>query len=259
MTRASTPIVHFYRLIDEARLPQRADRSAAGTLPTRAFRYCEAVTTAAGFGWWVFAPVDLQLLWDGYDIFWQLAGSQDWLPLTPSAQFPGFAARFDASAPTSLVGCSPPFLTALPEPGNLQIWTGLMARTAAEWSLLVRSPANLPSAGGYSMYEGIVETDRWFGPLFTNMRLTRTHSPIRLRPDFPLAQIQPLPRVVYADETLGNAEITADMTGLGTNDWGDYETTIAMPNQNVDRALGSYAVASRKRHKGGCPLQTAAE
>ena len=95
MNRASNPVVHFYRLIDEARLPQRADRSAAGTLPTRAYRYCEAVTAAAGFGWWVFPPTDLQFLWDGHDIFWQCTGWQDWLPLMPAAQFPDFANRFD--------------------------------------------------------------------------------------------------------------------------------------------------------------------
>ena len=53
-----------------------------------------------------------------------------------------------------------------------------MARTAPDWSLLIRAPANLASPGGYSLYEGIVETDRWFGPLFTNLRLTQTHKPV---------------------------------------------------------------------------------
>ena len=33
-----TPRVTFFRFIPQARLPQRADRAAAGTLPTRAFR-----------------------------------------------------------------------------------------------------------------------------------------------------------------------------------------------------------------------------
>ena len=52
-------LVRFHRLIPGARPPQRADRSAAGTLPTRAFRYCEAATSASGFGWWLFPPMDL--------------------------------------------------------------------------------------------------------------------------------------------------------------------------------------------------------
>jgi hypothetical protein len=256
--RSNPPIVHFYRLIDEARLPQRADRSAAGTLPTRAYRYCEAVTSAAGFGWWIFPPTDLQFMWDGYDVFWQCTGWEDWLPLMPTAQFPDFSSRFDQVAPTSLNGCSPPFLSALPEPGTVQIWTGLMARTAPEWSLLVRAPANLPSPGGYTMYEGIVETDRWFGPLFTNLRFTRSHSPVRLRQDFPFAQVQPLPRVAYADITLGATVTTAEMESLEASDWNAYKAAIADPNDNPDRSFGDYAVRTRKRSRTGCPLHNTA-
>jgi hypothetical protein len=59
-----------------------------------------------------------------------------------------------------LKGCSPPFLTALPEPGTLQIRTGLMVRTAPDWSQLARAPANLPCPGGHVLYEGVIETDR---------------------------------------------------------------------------------------------------
>jgi hypothetical protein len=258
MQPSSTPIVCFHRLIETARMPQRADRSAAGTLPTRAYRYCQAVTSAAGYGWWVFPPADLQLLWDGHDIFWQCTGWSDWLPLTPAAQFPDFAARFDAAAPKSLAGCSPPFLTALPEPGSLQIWTGLIARTAPDWSLLVRAPANLPAPGGYALYEGIVEADRWFGPLFTNLRFTRSHSPVRLRADFPFAQIQPLPRSAYSEATLHASATIADMTQFTAGDWADYRTTIANPNEEPDRPLGAYAVATRKRGRVQCPAAAAA-
>lgn len=257
MQCSGTPIVHFYRLIDEARLPQRADRSAGGTLPVRAYRYCEAVTTASGFGWWIFPPTDLQLMWDGHDIFWQCTGWEDWLPLAPAAQFPDFACRFNQSAPAVLTDCSPPFLTALPEPGTVQIWTGLMARTAPEWSLLIRAPANLPSPGGYSMYEGIIESDRWFGPLFTNLRFTRSHAPVRLRSDFPLAQIQPLPRLAYADATLGATTTTAEIASFTAADWADYKATIADPNEIPDRSFGSYAVAARKRSRAACPLESA--
>ena len=163
--KRTEPLLQFHRLIEQARAPQRADRAAAGTLPTRAYRYCDAVTSAAGYGWWVFPPMDLQLIWDGHDLFWHFDGAPDWIPLSPSAQFPDFSRAFDNVAPKTLQGCAPPFLTALPEPGALQIWTGLMARTAEDWSLLIRAPANLPTPGGYSLYEGIVETDRWFGPL----------------------------------------------------------------------------------------------
>jgi Family of unknown function (DUF6065) len=256
-SNAITPIAHFYRLIEDARLPQRADRSAAGTLPVRAYRYCEAVTSAAGYGWWIFPPADLQLRWDGDDIFWQCTGWQEWLPLAPAAQFPDFAGRFDAAAPAALAGCSPPFLSALPEPGTLQIWTGLMARTAANWSLLIRPPANLPLPGGYTMYEGIVETDRWFGPLFTNLRFTRSHTPVRLRSDFPLAQVQPVPRQAYADRTLRAFDVRPDIAALSDHDWAAYQATIADPNNRPERPFGTYAVAARKR-ASGCPFSARA-
>jgi hypothetical protein len=256
MLEPGNSIIRFYRLIDTARLPQRADRSAAGTLPTRAYRYCDAITSATAFGWWVFPPIDLQLLWDGHDIFWQCTGSEDWLPLLPSAQYPGMTRRFDEAAPEALAGCAPPLLTALPEPGIVQVWTGLMARTASNWSLLIRAPVNLPLPGGYSMYEGIIETDHWFGPLFTNLRLTRTHVPVRFRDDFPLAQVQPLQRLAYADTTLGVAEYVADIAEVKPSDWADYQSTIAGPNENQGRPFGAYAVASRKRRGAGCPIRT---
>jgi hypothetical protein len=259
MSQSSDVIVRFHSLIDQARPPQRADRSAAGTLPTRAYRYCEAVTSATAFGWWAFPPTDLMLLWDGTDIFWQCEGISDWLPLLPSAQFPGFAARFNAAAPANLQDCSPPFLTALPEPGLLQIWTGLMARTAPGWHLLLRAPANLPTPGGFSLYEGIVATDRWFGPLFTNLRLTRTHVPVRIRADFPLLHIQPVQQIAYSDEILSSMKCMGDMHQLQDSDWADYHSTIVVPNENPDRAFGAYAVTARKRRQTTCPVATSAE
>ncbi|HEY0184733.1 MAG TPA: DUF6065 family protein [Rhodopila sp.] len=248
------PRLWLHRLIEQARPPERADRAAAGTLPTRAYRYCDAVTSAAGYGWWIFSPMDLQVIWDGHDIFWHFEGAHDWMPLSPAAQFPDFSQAFDGVAPKTLEGCAPPFLTALPEPGVLQIWTGLMARTAPGWSLLVRPPVNLPNPGGYSLYEGIVETDRWFGPLFTNLRLTRTHKPVHLRANFPLLQVQPLPREAYAEHTINATAIVPDMVSMSDLDWDAYHQTIVVPSADPDRAFGAYAVAARKRRQGICPF-----
>lgn len=172
------PLVTFYRMVDTGLAPQAADRSAGGLLPTRAFRYCKAVTTASAFGWYVFPPIAFSLLWDGTCVHWSCDGEQTWL-LLQHAQFPDFAGRFDALAPEEARGFPPPFLGVLPEPGVVQVWSGLLARTLPEWSLLLRAPANIPKQGHYDLFEGIVETDRWFGPLFTNVRLTKTDVPVR--------------------------------------------------------------------------------
>lgn len=247
--------VRFFRIAEQARLPQRADRSGAGTLPTRASRHCDAVTAAAGFGWYLFAPLDVSLVWDGADVYWREErpeGPGSWRAMGSSA-CPGLAPRFDASAPPDIRGFAPAFLTALPEPGAVQVWTGLFARTAPGWSLLVRAPANLPQPGGYAMYEGIVESDRWFGPLFTNLRLTRTDIPVRLRADYPLVQAQPLPRVAYCEATLAAFSCAGSPDALTPEDWEDYRRTVVRPAAREDRPAGLWAVEARRRRRRECP------
>ncbi|HTT80194.1 MAG TPA: hypothetical protein VMF86_10990, partial [Stellaceae bacterium] len=54
--------VEFFRLIQEARPPKRAERAAAGYLPSRAMRYCDALTSATAYGYWIFPPIDIRLL-----------------------------------------------------------------------------------------------------------------------------------------------------------------------------------------------------
>ena len=241
-----SPLVIFHRLIPTARLPQRADRSAAGSLPTRAFRYCEPATSAAGFGYYVFPPLAFSLQWDGQDIVWTFDGAADWYPLK-SAQFPGFRDLFNSIAPKEIVEFAPPFLVALQEPGLLQMWTGMIARTAPGWSLLVRAPANLARRGGYEPFEGIIETDRWFGPLITNIRLTKTDVPIDFNADFPLLQVQPVPRHAYSEDALNNYELVPDLKQLTPADWDAYYDSVVRPHVQEARPRGQYAAAARKR------------
>jgi hypothetical protein len=254
MTEAAEPIVRFHQMTRRGRAPMRADRTACGTLPIRAVRYCEAVTSATAFGWWLFAPIDLEVMWDGTEVFWRCDEAPEWMPLMPSAQLPDYAAEFDAAAPIGLKGYSPPFLTALPEPGTLQMWTGLIAETAPDWHLLVRSPANLPGIGGLVLFEGIVESDRWFGPLFTNMRFTRSHVPVRLRADYPLVLAQPVRRDTYGSGVMDSMGVTPGPSLLTDAQWQAYYDTIVEPNTRPDRPYGAYAVASRKaKRSGSCP------
>jgi hypothetical protein len=253
MPPLSDPIVRFHKMTDHGRAPIRADRSAMGTLPMRAVQYCEALTSATGYGWWVFPPINLDLLWDGSDIFWRCDEVPEWMPLQTAAQLPDYVDEFDRFAPPELKGCSPPFLTALPEPGAVQLWTGLIAQTAPNWHLLVRSPANLPQAGGVAVFEGIIETDRWFGPLFANMRFTRSHIPVHLRSDYPLIQVQPVPRHSYSSEILDQFEVTPGPADLTVEHWNAYYDTIVEPNTRPNRPFGSYAAVARRGRKQALP------
>lgn len=239
-------LVTFFSLIPDIRLPQRADRSAAGSLPTRAFRYCEPATSASAYGYYVFPPIGFSLIWDGHDVQWTYEGAGDWFPLK-AVQFPGFRDQFDAVAPEGIKGYSPPFLAKLQETDIFQMWTGLIARTAPGWSLNVRSPVNVPRNGGYEPYEGIIETDRWFGPLVVNIRLTKTDVPIDFRPEDPLLQVQPIPRHVYEDATLNNYELVPKLTQLTSEDWAGFYDTVVRPHVQDVRLRGHYAAEARKR------------
>ena len=78
-------------------------------------RYCDALTSATGYGYWIFPPMDFRLLWDGEQVFWSYGEDETWLPLSGTdsgaVQFPHYAAAFDAMVPEALRGYSPPFLT----------------------------------------------------------------------------------------------------------------------------------------------------
>jgi hypothetical protein len=241
-----TPIVTFKKIVPGGLPPRRATRDAAGTLPARAIRYCEPVTAASGFGWYIFPPIGFQILFDGVGAVWTYDGAEAWYPLQ-SAQYPGFAEQFDSIAPEGTKGFSPQFLAMTEDPGILQIWTGLIARTAQDWSLLLRAPANLPHGPGYQPLEGIIETDRWGGPLFFNVRLVHTGVPIQFLPHRPFLQVQPVQRRQYADDFLNGAVVENGLEALSPDDWSSYHQNVVVPSRNPHRTLGTYAVAARKR------------
>ena len=251
-TSQPNPVATFYRAIPGCRAPIRADTSGLGTLPSRGFQYCEALRSATSFGWYVFPPIDFTLQWDGSQVIWTYRGAKAWFPLT-SAQFPGYAKVFDRAAPARLRGFAPPFLTALVEPGVVQLWTGLMVQTAENWSVLVRGPANLPRNLAFDTYEGIIETDRWFGPLFTNLRLIKTDVPVHFSTETPLLQVQPLHRSTYAEEVSNSFRLVGAPAEFAHDAWSRYEESIVRPNLEPARA-GAYAATVRRRRRSGCPV-----
>ncbi len=239
-------VAAFYRVLPGATLPLRADRAALGVIPTAAFQYCEALTSASAFGWYVFPPMSFHLQFDGTDVIWTHEGAEGWFPLG-SEVHAGFADLFDQAAPEDMRGFSPPFLAQTFTPGIVQVWSGLLVRTAPGWSSLIRPPANIARSQGFEAYEGIVETDRWFGPLFVNVRLTATDRPIAFSTDKPLLQLQPLLRDTYAEQHLRSFDVVDGLDRLSTEDWARFRETVIRPNQDPQRRVGRYAADVRKR------------
>jgi hypothetical protein len=234
-------ICQFYRLIPEAPKPRRADRSADGTLPMAAYRYCEAIASASGFGWYVFPPINFSLIWDGRRIEWTYEGASDWQPLR-AAQYPDFIDTFGKLAPDGFGDLAPTFLAQGKMPGTVQVWSGYLARTAPGWALQSRGVANRQETQAYENFEGIVETATWFGPLFTNIRLTATHVPVDFHMMRPLFQVQPLRRECYVEPSFSVLEAG----DLEIADWQSFAATME-PNTDMMRRLGHYAAATRKR------------
>jgi hypothetical protein len=245
-TESSEPTVTFYRALPQSFEPMRADRSALGVIPTAAFQYCEALTSASAFGWYVFPPMTFHLQWDGTDVVWSHDDDDEWHPFK-AEHFPGFPEHFDRAAPPDIRGYAPPFLTRSFFPGVVQVWSGLFVKTAPGWSLLIRPPVNLPRSQSYECYEGILEADRWFGPLFINLRLTAIDRPIEIDHTKPLMQIQPLLRETYSEKHLRSFDVVDDLGGLSEGDWNAYRETVVEPNRDHYRPVGAYAAAVRKR------------
>lgn len=249
---AAEPLVTFYRFVPQARLPQRADRSAVGTLPTRAFRFCEAVATASGLGYYIFPPMDFSLMWDGIRVLWRWKEQEQWAPLG-TVQFPDFRPYFDSVAPDAIKEFSPPFMSVLREPGIIQIWSGMAARTRPGTSLLLRGPVNVPRTQHFEVFEGIIETDTWFGPLFNNFRLTKTDTPVDFSAEEPFMQAIPIERNAHDEAYFNDYQLVADLKDMRPAEWDAYHHTVVRPNTQEVRPRGQYAVATRRRRRGDKP------
>ena len=239
-------MIKFYRILPGSSFPQRADKSAGGTLPVRAYRYCEAVRTASAFGWYVFPPVDFNLVFDGAETIWKFGYEDEWTVLS-SVQYPDYMRTFNRECPPDLADAVPPLMTAGAEPGMVQIWSGLFCKTEPGWSVLVRSPANLPRSNNYEHYEGIIETDKWFGPLFVNIRITKTDVPISFDMGQPLMQVQPLQQSTYHEKVFDSVDLADGIEDFSDLDWENYRQTIVKPGLGFERETGVYAKMVRRQ------------
>ena len=246
------PVVHFKKIVPFGRTPERASRDANGTLPPRALKWCEVVTTASSFGWHVYPPIRFGLALVGDTVFWSYRDNPEllkpeWHVLDKSTYYPNFNDLFDDAAPDDVKGFWPTFLLRTVT-GMVQIWTGLIVRTAPEWSILLRAPANIIKRG-YHHLDGIIETDWWGSFLFFNIRLL-DNGPIWFDPSEPFLQIQPLPREIYGNKFLDTAASFEDgIDKLTADDWQAYHDTVVIPNSDPNRRMGRYAAVIRRRRK----------
>lgn len=242
-------VITFHRIYPAAMPPMRADKSALGTLPTAAYQFCEAIRTASSFGWYIFPPSDLRLIWDGAEVLYDAEG--EWRTLSSIHIDEAFPDYWDAHAPDDLKGCAPPYLSSLFVPGVVQIWSGFLVSTAEDWSVLIRPPVNLLHSQGYVCYEGLVETDRFKPcPLFVNIRLIATNREITIPSTRPLFQVQPLRRECYGDPGHSLQQVDGLEAGASALDWDGVRKTMRSADPaSGDHESGSYGASVRRRSK----------
>ena len=240
------PIVTFYKFHRSSPDIRKAEKSGLGSIPAVAFQYCEAVRQASAFGWYVYPPQDIHLLFDGKEIF-QYEDNQ-WYPLKSVDFSNSFVDDWEGIAPKEHKENFPPFLTEFYVPGIVQIWSGYFVQSAPGWSILVRSPSNFDVRSSISCYEGIVETDEYQpAPLFANVKCIATNRELYISKDEPLFQVQPLRRETYTNDV--NQIVIRDATSgdIEGFNWSGLNRTVREVSERGNRRPGSYAVSRRKR------------
>lgn len=238
-------MLHLHKAYSKSPDIQAAQTTAAGTMPAVAFQYCEAMRSASSYGWYVYPPKDISLLFNGAETYHHDDGQ--WFPLKSTNLEQEFRGKWDKVCPPELVGCDPPYLSELFVPGHVQIWSGYFAWTDPGWNVLIRPPVNFGHRNEFSCYEGLVETEHFQPfPLFINIKITQTDSEIYIPFDRPLFQVQLIRSTDWKsrNQKLDIAEGLSRDSGL---DWGGLANTLRRVEDRDTRRPGTYAAKARKQ------------
>jgi hypothetical protein len=175
-----------------------AEKTLDGTANRAGVRWCGPFTNANKSGWWVFPPVDIDIVWrGGSDFEYELLSDYS------DADFHLIRFLIGEDEDVAVDRWLPPegrtkFTWGLVEEGVVQIWTGCMFQTSPGWGLHIRSPINFPPRPFHVM-EAVLETDWLRYDVWLNIVFDRPHEPVEIRRDQwpPIAQLVPVPRESY--------------------------------------------------------------
>jgi hypothetical protein len=239
------PDFSFYGCFPGVVEPVPADPTLEGAPPFRAVSWCEPFRAASGYGWYSFPAFDCHVKWNGDSFSLKPAGGE-WQPLQHFSV--ADACRVLGQEPPDDITVNLPVFAGLQEHGVLQIWTGLIARTAPGWHLLVRGVPNGPGSLTYEVLEGIIETDWWHGPLVSNLRFRKTDEPVRLHPRRPLLAIQPVRREAVQAHLRNGTEFHAHAPG-GVKDAVVDELVASSLSYRREGVPGGYRAETSRRRR----------
>jgi hypothetical protein len=236
--------VRFYAGMPDIHPPRRADATLGGAASHRASLYCQPFLLANSFGWYVDPPLDIDLSWDGAEVKWRLADTDQWSVLETYVSVQNFLylAQHAPDAIKRLLNV--PFLAVGPEAGIVQLWTGLFAISNHGWCSLVRGIVNSRQDPNYQVLEGIIDTDWWLGPLVFPIQIRRTDQTIRIRRQTPIVQIQPIHRACLSDAVLPETMEIRNVNNWSAEEWQRYKSSMEMKENAGKR--GTYRAESRR-------------
>ncbi len=227
-------VLKVWRLHPQACRLQPAEKTLQRSANRAGVRFCGPFTNANRSGWWVFPPVDIDIVWKGGKDF-------DWTLLTPYTDDDFHLIRFllddpdEVGADTWLpAGGRTKFSWGLVEDGVAQIWTGCIFETPPGWGLQIRSPINLPPRPFHVM-EAVLETDWLQYDIWLNVVFDRPGERAQLRRDEwpPIAQLVPVRRESY------------------DGPWRFEEETINRNSPDADRVFRYFAEYNRRKYASG--------
>jgi hypothetical protein len=191
------PRLKVWRLHPDGCPIRPAEKTLNGEADKGGVRYCGPFTNANKAGWWLFPPVDVDIVWRGGTEF-------EWDVLTPYSNADELLIRLltdeeaDAVDQWLLPGGRSKFTFGLVGEGIVQIWSGCIFETPPGWNLYLRSPANVP-AQPFRVMDAILETDWLQYDIWINLMFDRVGEAARIRrQDWPpLAHLVPVPRETH--------------------------------------------------------------
>jgi hypothetical protein len=175
---------------------QKAEKSLRGDAPFGAVKWCGPFTHANSYGYWVYPPIDIDIIWYGgrswdhkmihnFDDedsqrFRQMERPDDKYLYSNSPR-----TRIDFGGVKENV---------------VSIWTGCIFQTPPGWGLLIRNPINVASSSVFRVQEGILETDWLSYDIWMNLEFIQQDKWVHIRREPlwpPIAQLVPVLRDAY--------------------------------------------------------------
>jgi hypothetical protein len=237
-----------------------ADKHLLGEAPPGATKWCGPFTYANKAGWWVYPPMDIDIVYK---------------PPDEGTYNEKFIKDPDCKAENMMFGCfqyrvvneyqhdeeavikhmlNPQHKYTNPrrqlysfgevEMNIANIWTGCIFKTPPNWCLQIRSPINIGPDLPFKIQEGILETDWMQYDVWMNLKFTRYNEWVSLRRNqhYPLAHLVPVNRNSY-DPTWRLTENLLSTEGPASEEaqsifkrWNDYNYQKWMRHGEKDPA-----------------------